>query len=360
MNDDPSGYYARLGVDPAATPEAIAAAFRRRARLLHPDVPVTGDAQAFIRLKEAYDVLSDVLRRAAYDRSAWAAPVAVAPAVPHREPFWSRLADVQTLLWAGLSGAFCIVLALVVLQLDRPPAHVQREAPGTPPPWVSAARASAALPRLKPAGGVATHYVVPATGLAVIWRPDPASGDYRPIGELAAFNPVEVLRLLPDAGLAEIRLAEGGSGLIEASRLAPGDRVAARRAFCAYNAGRTPENGEILDRRGAGGGQVAISNHGMESAVVKMRDDTGRAVVEVFISPGGSTTVANLPDGRYRPEFASGEVWSRACRVFAAGMRAQRFADFAALSELASLVIPPDLAGAAPAVDIPDAVFVKN
>ena len=72
MTDDPAGYYAVLDVDPAATPEAIAAAFRRKARVLHPDVPETGNADAFIAAKLAYDILSDADRRAAYDRAATA------------------------------------------------------------------------------------------------------------------------------------------------------------------------------------------------------------------------------------------------------------------------------------------------
>ena len=46
MKDDPVGYYATLDVHPAATPEAITAAFRRKARMLHPDVAGTGDAAA--------------------------------------------------------------------------------------------------------------------------------------------------------------------------------------------------------------------------------------------------------------------------------------------------------------------------
>ena len=54
---DPEGFYARLGVAPTAMPEAITAAYRRRARLVHPDVPETGDAAAFMALKQAYDVL---------------------------------------------------------------------------------------------------------------------------------------------------------------------------------------------------------------------------------------------------------------------------------------------------------------
>jgi len=57
MSDDPTGLYARLEVEPTAAPEAIAAAFRHKARLLHPDVTGTGNAEAFMWVKEAYDVL---------------------------------------------------------------------------------------------------------------------------------------------------------------------------------------------------------------------------------------------------------------------------------------------------------------
>src|ERR1051326_9115493 len=70
MRRDPKGYYARLGVGPGATPDSITMAYRRGARIVHPDVPGTGDAEAFVALKQAYDVLIHEKRRAAYDRSA--------------------------------------------------------------------------------------------------------------------------------------------------------------------------------------------------------------------------------------------------------------------------------------------------
>ncbi len=70
MDPDPKGFYRLLGVDPAAPAAVIVAAFRRKARLLHPDVPITGDAESFIELKQAYDALSDPIRRLDYDRTA--------------------------------------------------------------------------------------------------------------------------------------------------------------------------------------------------------------------------------------------------------------------------------------------------
>ena len=66
MTEDPAGFYAQLGVAPTAPVEAIIAAYRAKARVLHPDIPGTGDAAAFMRMKEAYDVLADAERRAAY------------------------------------------------------------------------------------------------------------------------------------------------------------------------------------------------------------------------------------------------------------------------------------------------------
>ncbi|HEX6988314.1 MAG TPA: molecular chaperone DnaJ [Bacillota bacterium] len=63
-------YYEVLGVGRDASAEEIRRAYRRLARRYHPDAN-PGDAQAaerFKEVKEAYDVLSDAGKRAAYDR----------------------------------------------------------------------------------------------------------------------------------------------------------------------------------------------------------------------------------------------------------------------------------------------------
>ena len=84
MSTDAKRYYAVLGVDPLASAETIRAAFRRRAKELHPDAQ-SGDATAFILLKRAYDTLCDPLDRAAYDRACAPPPLADPPA-PRAEP----------------------------------------------------------------------------------------------------------------------------------------------------------------------------------------------------------------------------------------------------------------------------------
>jgi molecular chaperone DnaJ len=62
-------YYEILGVSRNAKPDELKSAFRRLARQYHPDVNDSPDAEEkFKELNEAYAVLSDEQRRAAYDR----------------------------------------------------------------------------------------------------------------------------------------------------------------------------------------------------------------------------------------------------------------------------------------------------
>jgi curved DNA-binding protein CbpA len=90
--------YQLMGVPRRASQEEIVQAWRRRARAEHPDSR-PDDAAApdrFRVLAEAYQVLSDPSRRAAYDRTLGAAPVrpgvvtsgAATPVVRARPPLW--------------------------------------------------------------------------------------------------------------------------------------------------------------------------------------------------------------------------------------------------------------------------------
>ena len=67
-------YYEVLGVPRDADETAIKGAYRRLARQYHPDVNKAADAEErFKEINEAYEVLSDADRRAAYDRYGHAA-----------------------------------------------------------------------------------------------------------------------------------------------------------------------------------------------------------------------------------------------------------------------------------------------
>ena len=66
---DELDFYAVLNLPPEATPEDIRHAYRQLARQYHPDAQSPPSTTLLFRqIQEAYDVLSDAVRRAAYDR----------------------------------------------------------------------------------------------------------------------------------------------------------------------------------------------------------------------------------------------------------------------------------------------------
>ncbi|MBI4870901.1 MAG: DnaJ domain-containing protein [Candidatus Riflebacteria bacterium] len=61
--------YEVLGLGPTATPEDVRRAYLERVRELHPDTGKEGAShERFVQLREAYDCLSDPVRRREYDR----------------------------------------------------------------------------------------------------------------------------------------------------------------------------------------------------------------------------------------------------------------------------------------------------
>jgi curved DNA-binding protein len=83
-------YYAALGVKKDATAEEIKAAYRRMAKLHHPDLRKADEKSAatikFKEINEAYEVLSDPEKRAQYDRAGAAPAENEAPRGPRPAP----------------------------------------------------------------------------------------------------------------------------------------------------------------------------------------------------------------------------------------------------------------------------------
>lgn len=84
-------YYEVLGVGKDATPDDIKKAFREKARKYHPDVSKEPDAEErFKEANEAYAVLGDPEKRAAYDRYGHAG---FGPGMPGGDPFAGGFVD---------------------------------------------------------------------------------------------------------------------------------------------------------------------------------------------------------------------------------------------------------------------------
>jgi len=98
-------YYKVLQIDPEADPEVITAAYRRLSHKYHPDLNRDAAAQArMLELNRAYEVLSNPVQRADYDRTLRrngriataenpVVQAARAPRSPHRRPLGAPIAE---------------------------------------------------------------------------------------------------------------------------------------------------------------------------------------------------------------------------------------------------------------------------
>jgi hypothetical protein len=204
--------------------------------------------------------------------------------------------------------------------------------------------------------GTPNFYVVPAGSAAILWRQDADRNALVPVGQLPPFSAVQAVRLIRQNGMLEVLINDRSTGFVSADHLMPGDTRAARTAYCSYNSGPAPFDGELLERHGSGSGVLSLDNRAIQPAVVKLRDPAGAVAIAVFLGPGSHADLTGLPDGFYRPEYAIGELWSRACNAFAAGMRARRMDSDVTLPGAAPIVVAPDGSSSA-ASDITDQMF---
>ncbi len=397
LPQDPQGYYARLGVPPDCRSEAITLAYRRAARIVHPDVPGTGDAAAFLALKQAYDVLRREETRSVYDRARLVASPPKRPGRPVREEggddsaddrfdyaSWEidppprppmaaaaarhpRWRDLPLTVWIGIAAVLLVGGVEVGWRLAAAPGTAARPeklgaipatARDVPPPSLTdpaPATFGSAPVRL---AGVPTYYVLPAAVPATLWRADPARHGLVPWGQLPPFSAVQGLRIEPRNGMVEVKVTDSINGFIESGRLTPGSAAAAARAWCTFHAGMSPENGELLTRSGEGGGSVAIENRSPQPAVVKLRAEDGTVAASVFLAPGGQTVAAGLREHSVRVEYATGEVWSRACHGFSAGQRARVLAEPVLVGAARRIAVPPET-GPEPA-ELADPAFERE
>ena len=109
-------YYQIMGVAREASQDEIKRAYRRLARKFHPDVSKEANAEdKFKELQEAYEVLKDPQRRAAYDQlgSNWRAGQEFRP-----PPDWGRDFEFSTSSFGG-GGGSVIVMATSAISSPR-------------------------------------------------------------------------------------------------------------------------------------------------------------------------------------------------------------------------------------------------
>jgi curved DNA-binding protein CbpA len=111
-----TNYYKLLQVDPSADPEVIAAAYKRLALKNHPDTNgASAEAKARMQaINEAYEVLSDPVRRADYDRRLDAQP-AVAENTFSAQPTGSEVPPPMADLLNVKSIGLLLIIAAIVL-----------------------------------------------------------------------------------------------------------------------------------------------------------------------------------------------------------------------------------------------------
>jgi curved DNA-binding protein len=107
-----SNHYEFLQISPNAEADTIHRVFRFLAARLHPDNPDTGDVDKFHQLKQAYDVLSNPAKRAAYD-------LASAGGVEESDPL-SKSVDFMDDLEGEINRRLAVLAVLYIRRRTNP------------------------------------------------------------------------------------------------------------------------------------------------------------------------------------------------------------------------------------------------
>jgi len=103
-------HYEVLQISPNADTETIRRVYRMQAQRFHPDNLDSGNAEAFRRISNAYEVLIDPQRRAAYDRdhreARQRAAIGVPPATPGAPPVMDEMQRREKILGLLYSRRF--------------------------------------------------------------------------------------------------------------------------------------------------------------------------------------------------------------------------------------------------------------
>jgi formylglycine-generating enzyme required for sulfatase activity len=130
---DPKGYYDTLAVDPTASASEIKAAFRRLAKLYHPDTNIGVESVTrFKAINEAYQVLGRPAKRLSYDTlqyttsSAGPARSSQSRAAPEAArsqgapPYPIRCSKCGAITAQPRARVFCLVISFLIVSVQRP------------------------------------------------------------------------------------------------------------------------------------------------------------------------------------------------------------------------------------------------
>lgn len=117
-------------------------------------------------------------------------------------------------------------------------------------------------------------------------------------------------------GWIEIITKDGVHGFVAAQYLGNGDGMAAKQQWCFDNRGARPPTGYQFIQRSSGNHELMIRNGRTTDAVVKLKDNNGKSVLAFYVRAGEDASMAEIPEGIFHLQFATGHNYSNPCGMF--------------------------------------------